>query len=165
MALVSWHTAAYAEAYILTKDLAFADAINEMNDWLCGLQYLQLDREHPFWFGGFMGWADGRAVAVQPGAESGCCAESLAQACRVARHAGDLQRYQRYREAVENGLRFLTTLQYTAANTQHFVEEYRLQLLGGFHASSQDGTLRIDYTQHAVSAMVQYLRYVVQVER
>src|SRR5262249_47767292 len=60
MALVSWHTAAYAEAYLLTKDQAFADAINEMNDWLCGLQYLQLDREHPFWFGGFMSWADGR---------------------------------------------------------------------------------------------------------
>jgi hypothetical protein len=110
-----------------------------------------------------MAWADGRVVPTPPDAGSGSCAQSLSEACRVARQAGDLQRFRRYREAVENCLRFLTTLQYTAANTQHFVEEYRSQLVGGFHASSQDGTLRIDYTEHAVSAMVQYLRYVVNV--
>jgi hypothetical protein len=32
--------------------------------------------------------------------------------------------------------------------------------VGGFHASHQDGNLRIDYNQHAVSTMVQYLTYV-----
>jgi hypothetical protein len=36
--------------------------------------------------------------------------------------------------------------------------------VGGFHASHQDGDLRIDFTQHAVSAMVQHLTYVARVQ-
>ena len=52
---------------------------------------------------------------------------------------------------------FYVRLQYTDANTQHFAEWYRPRLVGGFHASTQDGNLRIDYTQHALSALVAYL--------
>jgi vacuolar-type H+-ATPase subunit E/Vma4 len=48
-------------------------------------------------------------------------------------------------------------LQYTDANTQHFEEWYRPRLVGGFHASTQDGNLRVDYTQHALSALATYL--------
>jgi hypothetical protein len=110
-----------------------------------------------------MGWVDGKATALAPDVGSAVYAESLAEACRVARQAGDLPRFQRYREVIENCLRFLTGLQYREANTQHFADWYRPALLGGFHASHQDGTLRIDHTQHAVSALVQYLRYVVEV--
>jgi hypothetical protein len=87
-------------------------------------------------------------------------AEGLAEACRVARTAGDLQRFRRYGEALERCLQFVATLQYTDANTQHFAAWYRPRLVGGFHTSDQDGNLRIDYTQHAVCAMVQYLTYV-----
>jgi hypothetical protein len=163
MALVPLHAAAYAEAHLLTREKAFADAVNEMNDWLCDLQYAQLDRRHPFWLGGFKSWVDGKAAALAPDAGSAAYAESLVEACRVARQAGDLTRFQRYRGAIEGCLRFLTTLQYSEFNTQHFAEWYRPALLGGFHASHQDGTLRIDYTQHAICALVQYLRYVVEV--
>ena len=61
---------------------------------------------------------------------------SLAEACRVAKAAGDVQHYQRYRQALESGLQFLTTLQYTEANTQHFADWYRPALVGAFHASA-----------------------------
>ncbi len=160
MALVPWHTAAYAEAYLATKDHVFADAVNEMTDWMCGLQYVALDPRHPFWTGGFMSWADGKASPTAPQVSSASYAEGLAEACRVARQIGDVTHYNRYREALERCLQFLTTLQYTDANTQHFADWYRPTLLGGFFASHQDGNLRIDYTQHAVCAMVQYLMYV-----
>ena len=81
----------------------------------------------------------------------------------VARAAGDAQRLQRYRTALENCLVFVTTLQYAESNTQHFADWYRHNVLvGGFHESHQDGNLRIDYTQHAVSALVQYLTYVAE---
>jgi hypothetical protein len=162
-ALVPWHTAAYAEAYLLTGDKALAAAVQEMNDWLCGLQYVQLDRRHPLWLGGFMGWGDGKAAPVAPDAGSATYAESLAEGCRVARKVGDATRYRRYREALENCLRYLTTLQYDEANSQHFADWYRPALLGGFHASHQDGNLRLDYTQHALCALVQYLTHVAQV--
>jgi len=160
MPFVSWQTAAYTEAYLRSKDAAFADYLNEMNDWICDLQFAPLDPRHPLWGGGFMGWSDGKASAAAPQVDSAAYAEGLAEACRVARQAGDVRRHQRYRDALERCLQFLTTLQYTEANTQHFADWYRPALLGGFYASHQDGNLRIDYTQHAVSALVQYLTYV-----
>ncbi len=161
-AFVPWQTAACAEAYLLTKDQAFADFVNEMNDWLCGLQYERLDPRHPLWVGGFMGCADGRPAETPPDVGSAACAEGLAEACRVARAAGDLAHFQRYNDALERCLQFLTALQYTDANTQHFAAWYRPRLVGAFHASDQDGNLRIDYTQHALCAMIQYLTYVVR---
>jgi hypothetical protein len=159
MTLVPWQTAAFTEAFLMTKEPPFAEFIQEMNDWLCGLQYIQLDPRHPLWSGGFMDWADGQPLSRAPQVHSGTYAESLVEACRVARQAGDITRYQRYRESVERCLQFLTTLQYTDANTQHFTDWYRPVLLGAFHASHQDGNLRIDYTQQAVCAIVQYLTY------
>jgi hypothetical protein len=160
MAFVPWQTAACTEAYLRTKEPVFADFVNEMNDWLCELQYARLDPRQPLWLGGFMGWAEGKAVAAPPQVGSASYAESLAEACRVARQAGDLPRYQRYRSALESCLQFLSTLQYTDANAQHFAAWYRPAVLGAFFASHQDGNLRIDYTQHPVNALVNYLAHV-----
>jgi hypothetical protein len=158
-AFVHWQSTAWTQAYLLTKDAPFSDFVNEMNEWLCTLQYVQLDPRHPLWTGGFMDWSDGRPVPAAPHVGSAMFAESLAQACRLSRQAGDVQHYQRYREALERSLQFLTTLQYNDANTQHFADWYRPALVGGFHASHQDGNLRLDYTQHAVCALVDYLSY------
>jgi hypothetical protein len=163
MAMVPWHTAAYTAAYLLTREQVFADCVTEMNDWLCGLQYVQLERRHPFWVGGFMSWENGKVIPTAPDVGSAAYAEGLTEACRVVSQAGDLQRYNRYREAIEQCLRYLTMLQYTEANTGHFADWYRPALLGGFHASFQDGSLRIDFTQHALCALVQYLTYVAKV--
>jgi hypothetical protein len=163
MAFTPWQTAAYAEAYLLTREKAFADFVDEMNDWICGLQYNQLDQNHPLWLGGFMGWSDGKPAQTVPLATSADYAEGLAEACRVARQAGDVARFQRYREALERSLQFVATLQYTETNTRQFADWYRPVLLGGFCAAHHDGTLRIDYTQHAVSALAQYLRHVADV--
>jgi hypothetical protein len=157
------HTAAYTAAFLATKDKAYADFVFEMNDWLCGFQLRQLDPVHPQWVGGFQGCADGKPVAGAPTAASAAYAESLAEACRVAREAGDLQRWQRYKDTLERTLQFLTTLQYTPANCRHFAEWYQPYLVGGFHASHTDGNLRLDYTQQSVCAMVAYLSYAAEV--
>lgn len=160
-AFVPWQTAAAVEAHLLTKEQPFADFVFEMNDWLCGLQYeQQVDLRRATWVGGFRSWQDGKPQDAMPTVASASCAESLAEACRTARQAVDLPRYRRYSEALERCLQFVTTLQYNEANTQHFAGWYRAKLVGGFHASEQDGNLRIDYTQHAVSAMAQYLTHV-----
>jgi hypothetical protein len=159
-AFVPSQTAAWAEAYLLTREATFVNFVTAMNDWLCGLQYEQIDPRHMLWYGGFMGWADGRKVEAPPDVTSAACSEALADACRVARAAGDAARHQRYTDALERSLQFLVTVQYTDANTQHFADWYRPRVVGAFHASHQDGNLRIDYTQHAVAALVQYLEHV-----
>ncbi len=160
---VCWLTAAFAEAYLLTKERAFAEAVFEMNDWLCGLQYAQLDPRRPRWLGGFMACAGGKVAEEAPDVGSACCALALAEACRVTRQLPDVARHQRYEAALERGLQFLTTLQYSEADTQHFADWYRPRLVGGFHANHQDGNLRIDYTEHALLALVQYLAHVAKV--
>jgi hypothetical protein len=160
LSMVSWQTAAYAEAYLLTREPAFAAFVNEMNDWVCGLQY-GLDPRHPEWWGGFKGCQDGQLLATPPQITSAASAEGLIEACRVARLAGDVARYDRYKATLELCLQFVIRLQYVEANTQHFVAAYRQRfLIGGFHASHEDGNLRLDYNQQAVCALVQYLRFV-----
>jgi hypothetical protein len=61
-------------------------------------------------------------------------------------------------------LQFVTTLQYTEANTQHFAEMFRPVLVGAFHPSHQDGNLRLDCTQHAVAALSHYVEHVMTAE-
>jgi hypothetical protein len=155
--LVCWQTTACTEAYRLTHEQAFADFVFEMNDWLCELQYDAIDPHRVLWYGGFRAWAEDRAVESSPSIRSAECAESLALACCTAREVGDVTHHRHYLEVLERALQFLTRLQYTEANTQHFAEWYRPRVVGAFHASLSDGNLRIDYTHHAVSALTLYV--------
>jgi hypothetical protein len=150
-------TPAFAEAYLLTQDKAYAELVFAMNDWLCTLQYAPTDAVRPDWVGGFRPWIDGQAATAAPDIRSAEAAECLAEACRAARAAADLPRLMRYRRALENCLQFVLTLQYSENQVQHFVEAYRPAVLGAFHPSPQDGKIRIDFAQHALSALVMYL--------
>ncbi len=156
---VAWQSVAYAEAYLATKEQVFADFVYEMNDYNCDQQYTQPDPSHPEWRGGFRDVHD-RWGDVAPQIDSAVYAEGLAAACWVARQAGDVKRFERYSTAAGDCVHFLTLLQYTEGNTSHFEESYRKRLLGGFFASHQDGNLRLDYTQHALSAMADYVEHV-----
>ena len=160
MAMVPWMSAAFAEAYLLTRDSACADFVNEMNDWICTLQYSQMEPRRLLWYGGFMGYKDGRPVDLPPTVACAAYAEGLVAGCRVAQERGDLTRHQRCSEALERCLQFLCTLQYSDAGTQHFADWYRPRLVGAFHGSHQDGNLRIDYTQHCICALLGYLEHV-----
>ncbi len=148
-------SAVYAEAFALTKEQAFADAVFEMNDWLCQFQYTQVGPH----LGGFMGCADGKPQATPPDVSTARHVEALAEACRAARQAGDARRHPRYLEALELALPFLMSLQFGETNTRHFSEPYRHEIVGAFFASHQDGDLRLDYSQQAVAAMLQYLAH------
>jgi hypothetical protein len=160
LAVVPGLSAAWAEAYLLTKEQAFATSIFEMNDWLCTLQYQQLDPHRPLWVGGFMSWVDGKAVPSAPRAGSARYGEALAHACRAARQAGDAQRHERYRDALERCVSFAVSLQYTQANTQHFADWYRDEVLGAFHISHEDGNLKLEDTSQAVGTLILCLTYV-----
>ena len=55
-------------------------------------------------------------------------------------------------------MQFLAGLQYTEANTRHFENGFRANvLLGGFYLSPTDGNLRIDSTAFALSGMLRFL--------
>jgi hypothetical protein len=150
-------TAVCVEAYPSIKDALCVELVSEMNDWLCGLQYDQIDARHTMWYGGFMGHADGHKIESSPDVSSAALAGSLVHAARLARLAGDVARVKRYTEVLELALQFVGRLQYSDANTQHFADWYRSRLVGAFHPSHSDGNLRIDYTEAALTTMLGYL--------
>jgi hypothetical protein len=163
--MVPWHSAAYAEAYLRTKEVSFARCLNDLNDWVCTLQYNEIQPPRQLWNGGFKKWVQGEVRAEAPDVQGAVYMEGLAQGCRLARERGDLPRYQAYRQALEQCGQFLLTLQYTESNCQHFETEYRRgYLLGGFHPTHQSGLLRLDFTQQAVCGLVKYLADVADVK-
>jgi hypothetical protein len=169
-AFAARHAAAFAEAFVQSKswtanrqpDPAYAAFAFDLCDWLCTLQIRDMDVRHPLWRGGFPEFANGKAAAGTPKAAGATQAIALVEACRATRQLPDAERYGRYRESAFGALQFLTTLQYIEANTQHFAPGYRQQLLlGGFHTSPEDGTLRLEDTEQAVGALVRYWEFVV----
>jgi hypothetical protein len=163
MTTVISHTPGCVEAYLLTKEPAFAETVFAMNDWLAGLQYpADENPSRKGWLGGFPRCSGGTVESVAPDITSAQAAESLAEACRVAKVAGDIVRLRRYERALLLNLHFVMSLQYTGGKVEHFVENFRPAILGAFYASHQDGNLRLDYTQHPLCAMVQYLDAVIE---
>ncbi len=159
LAFAAGHSAACAEAYLFTKEKGFADLAFEMNDWLCGQQY-GVETRQPLWRGGF---AEGsKASNTPPTIRSLLAAASLVEGCRVARQAGDVQRFNRYQDCLQRGLRFLMTLQYTPANVQHFAESYQPRVAGAFFSSHQNGNVTTDATAQAVLTFTAYLEQVTQ---
>ncbi len=159
LAFAAGHSVACAEAFALTKEKAFAEFTFEMNDWLCGQQY-GLEARQPLWQGGFA--EKGKASGNPPGIRSVLAAAALAQGCRAARQVGDVQRFNRYQDALQRCLQFLMTLQYTAANVQHFAESFQPRLVGAFFASHKDGNVTADAAALVVLAMTDYLEHVAQ---
>jgi hypothetical protein len=168
-----WQSAAFAEAFMQSKswtanrqpDPAYAAFAFEMCDGLCALQIRDLDVRHPHWRGGFADAVTGKAMPAAPTAGGATHALAVVEACRVTRQVPDAERYARYRDSAYGAMQFLTTLQYTEANTQHFSAGYRQQmLLGGFHTSHEDGTLHLEHTEQAVAALTRYWEFVVAPE-
>jgi len=94
-----------------------------------------------------------------PTIETASYAMALADACRMIRKMDrpDAARYDRYQASLGAALQFVTTLQYGEENTQHFAAHFRPALVGAFHPSATDGTLRADHTAVAVAALAQFL--------
>jgi hypothetical protein len=159
IALAASFTQAFAEAYLQTRVAAYAQFVFEMSDWMCELQYTG-ETGHITWAGGFKTVQHGIPTPVPPTISAAANLEAMAQACLATRHVPDAGRYAKYRAATELGSQFVHGLQYTEANTLHFVPGYRPALLGGFHCSQQDGTLRLDFQQHALVAMIERLECV-----
>ncbi len=84
--------------------------------------------------------------------------QSLAYACKLTRLTPDPERFTKYKSAVNYAAQFLCGLQYLEANTRHFDNSFRANMLiGGFHLSPDDGNLRIDATGSAITGLIQFL--------
>src|SRR5207245_668131 len=75
MAFVPWQTAAYTEAYLQSRERPFAEFVEEMNDWLCSLQYSEIDRDlrRVLWYGGVLAFPGCGAPCGGAGDVPGAC--------------------------------------------------------------------------------------------
>lgn len=144
------------EAYLRTKDRMLAETAFEMAEWLTTLQYPP-DPRAVHWQGGFMSWQDGQPSRTLPTLRSASALAALADACRAAREAGQVQTYERCRAALERGMVFLASLQYTPANCGHFAESFRPLVVGAFRSAPDDGRIRLAEHAEAVEACLRYL--------
>jgi hypothetical protein len=160
---VRCQSAAFAEAYLLTKEPAFAQFVFALNDWVCSQQYSTSTARQAPWVGGFR-WVPEVKTAgwemMPPQVESAMLAEGLIAACRVTRQVPDAERFERYRTSLMGCMGFVMSLQFNDSNTLHFAPNYRSLVVGGFHTSHHDGNLRIDASQHAVCALIGYMEHV-----
>jgi hypothetical protein len=82
----------------------------------------------------------------------------LGDAIYLAQIIGDKQRLQLYQGRAKMGYRWLLLLQYTESDIANL--ERPEMAHGGFRKTLADSQLRIDNTQHAISAFARGLRFI-----
>lgn len=151
-----WLTLAYAECHVQAPEPTMAEFVFEMSDWVCGRQY-GTDSRNSKWVGGFKRPTKSKAALPAPRVDSAVNLEAMSLACSVTRQVPDAARFAKYRECLESGAVFLTSLQFSESNTLHFSPAFRTALIGGFHPTYADGNLCLEDTCHAVCALIHCL--------
>ncbi|MBD3256513.1 MAG: hypothetical protein GF383_15565 [Candidatus Lokiarchaeota archaeon] len=148
-AFIPWASSGCAKWYELTGDQIYLDFCFEMTDIQIDRQYLveEIDELGNPLYGYILG----------PTVNTGVYLEGIGDALRVAKDVLDSERAQKYHNCLKAGVEWVLTLQYR--------KESQLTCpnrgFGGFHRGFEveDAYLiRIDYTQHAISALLRIIR-------
>lgn len=142
-AMIPWHTQAYYLLYQNTKDLKIPEFVFEMNDWVID-NYQLLSCPNKEMVGGF--------PKNDPRNLTGFMLEGLVDAYALAEEVNDKPHTNKYKNSVDLARGFVLRSQYTKADS--FTLKHPTRAIGGFKASLKDPRVRVDYTQHAVMALI-----------
>ncbi len=145
-AFLSWTISAFVSLYEQSQETKYADYVFLLSERLLTQQNLDSDDEV---YGSFHGL---------PSTNTGSYMEGLGDAIHLAWLTGDSSRLKLYKERARMGYRWLFLLQYTEADVDHLKQPE--MAIGGFRESLFNAQLRIDNTQHAISAFARGLRFV-----
>ena len=155
-AFVPWHTQADAIVWRVTRDPELREFINQMNDWLLGIQQWK-GAPYPDTRGRFYD-PDRPQYGVPHASSTGVYLEGLAQAQRVATIVGDDQRAKRYGLAIRRGLRSVMQLQFADDVDMYYVSK-RDRTRGGIRTTVYDNRIRVDNVQHNLLGVLNILRW------
>jgi hypothetical protein len=153
-AFVIWHVDAWRLAFEWANQSnegnwidprSYSDFVFEMIDWLLQFQ-LDKDVKPRDFAGGFSHHGS------YPGFSTATYAEAVIRACGFAGFLGQRERRVRYRESALLALRFLFRLQITPEMGFLFRDPART--IGGTTRSLQDFTIRCDFDQHLITALI-----------
>jgi hypothetical protein len=163
--LAATMTPSCAELYFQLNLPDAAATVFELNDLICNLQIAGNDPKVPQWAGGIRSMSNGQKTDLSSGPETGFYLQSLTMGRQIARLTPDLDRNTRYKAASQNVVQYLTELQYAEANTRHFENAFRANMLmGAFHLAPMDGNIRIDATATAITGLLRYLTLAAETE-
>ena len=149
-AFLSWTISAFVSLYGQTGESKYADYVFLLSDYLLTQQNLDSDDKV---YGSFHG---------APSANTGSYMEGLGDAIHLAKLTGDQKRLKHYQERAKIGYRWLFLLQYAEMDVTHLKRSEIA--VGGFRTSLVNSQLRIDNTQHAISAFAKGLRFIFGVQ-
>jgi len=143
-AFIPWHSQIYFLLYKEIKDPEIKDFVFEMNDWLIDNYQIQSDI--------YIDKIGGFPKSNPRGYSTSSYLEGIVDAYLLARNIDDNFHLIKYRDAIQLGVRFILLTQYTEDNAFYVGNQKRV--LGGFRHSLISNTQRIDYTQHAIMALM-----------
>ena len=133
-AFIAWQTRAYYLLYQATGKREYADFVIEMNDYLLD-EYDPGENCTGFEF-------STSTVSVH--------SEGVIQAYKLAEQLDDMERWQCYKNFIQEGSDFMLTLQVTGT-----ANIFELAAVGGFLQSEGSDSMRVDRNQHAVVALME----------
>ena len=145
-AFLSWTISAFVSLYQQTRESKYADYVILLSEHLLTQQNLDSDDEV---YGSFHGL---------PTANTGSYMEGLGDSIHLAQMLGDQKLLNRYQERAKMGYRWLLSLQYTEADGSRLKRPE--MAVGGVRKSQYDAQMRIDNTQHTISAFARGLRFI-----
>ncbi len=154
-AFIPWTTSAFVEAYEETERMEYTNFAFAMSDFQLTWQITtdQFDEEDNNLKGGF---------SSEPSVNTASYLEGIGDTYKLAKLVDNAQKKETYQNALIIGVEFVLSLQYRHEEIEEFSRPRRA--FGGFHlALSGDGEtwseIRIDYTQHSLSAILKILNY------
>jgi len=142
---VSWLMQAFSRWWGVTGDSSFADLVFEIADWLLGYQQEKT--------GAFIN----DHQPDTPGFTTALYLEGIAAAKNLADSLKDDERFQNYSHSFAQGSSFLDRL--IIQERDRFILPNLDLALGGLRQSLHYSAVRIDFVQHSLSAILEFMRH------
>ncbi len=155
-AFVPWHTQAYYQLYLKTKNPDLADWMFEMNDWLVDVMQAKSRVAYDDTLGRFYAPSN-RRYGSPHASSTGVYLEGLIDAFTLARSIGDKKHEEKYRKAIILGLRSGMQLQFQD-EIDMFYASHHERLKGGMRTTVYDNEIRVDNVQHILMGVQKILK-------
>jgi len=141
----AWGAKAGYHMYLATGDAGYSNLTFTMTDWIVGLQNRSPDSE------GYGSYHGGVSIG------SATFSEGVGDSLYLAVALNDTDRIDRYSRALE--LSVLSVIKLQVGPELAETSPHPLRALGGFRSTLEDTEVRIDHTQHAVAAIMRWLKW------
>jgi len=146
---VIWAPVAFVELHEIVPEEKYANFVFQMDDYITEFQYLE-NYSNQKYVGGY-----GPGL---PTTNAGGRTESVSDAYLLAKKLSDETRTERYKKSMLLGSNFLLNLQNSESNEIQYLGPKEVK--GAFYHDFHSSSARIDFTQHAISAMIKTLTYI-----